>query len=377
MFVVVLASAAVEENGTQVAVKDALSTKDNVIATTKESFGIVEAMHGEFSKELHTPTLKSQIMNGSLAFIVGLVMCINGEFVFKQIVVVIMFLLSAVLTTAELRNGATDKLGLVGIYIVATEVSLIVAIATYYGFRGVKFLLGAVLGLMLAAVVHKALFALLAGSRLQHMIPENSVTLILFGTLLVAAGIWLLNGSKSQCFQVFLGSFFGGSLVASSILYFFTLLAVFNKDSFGSQFQIPDVAHAPAWIDFWKALIVPYSTQGKVGIFAGSDYDQQAHFSVDGLIGLVLWMIIGIFGFKMQLWQEKKGGPCITEKIENKMLQGVEAAALSAGVEVHVTAPARGAGCEPLLGASSPYVPSATGGRSGQTSQRSNWAPPA
>eukprot|EP00929_Paragymnodinium_shiwhaense_P111159 TRINITY_DN787_c0_g1_i1.p1 TRINITY_DN787_c0_g1~~TRINITY_DN787_c0_g1_i1.p1 ORF type:complete len:437 (-),score=144.32 TRINITY_DN787_c0_g1_i1:49-1245(-) len=242
-----------------------------------------------------------QWANGLIAFAVGLVMTIDGEFVFKYLVVggvaVFVFLLSM----SFLENHYEDRFPHQVYQIIAVEAAAALAVVAYKGYDGILVLVGLLLGAVFYYYFHA-----FCDEHVSAPFAESWGFFLIIGNMCVACGVFLFMAKARRRAMAFTSSLTGGCLLSSSMAYFAMLLAVHFRGKLNNEgFDVPE--ECPAWIDFLEVLLFP--SKEPVGIFVGSKYNPQVTSkgpsSLDRWLGVTFWVIFFSIGVLVQVKMEK------------------------------------------------------------------------
>jgi hypothetical protein len=242
---------------------------------------------------------------GIIATILALVMIVDGEFVFKYIVVFMLALCAELMALenmeASFHNGTQTDMILC--HVVAAECAVAAAVISYKGYKGIQILLGLCVG----ALMFFNLKQFLSEHHWSAGFIENTITLLVLGNLCGVLGlVMLISGRIHKKTMALLSSITGGALLAASVAFFVELLCIscFKKSMQNNGFDLPDTC--PPWIDFVKTLV---STTHHVGIFN----KQKLHvaskdLSADRYIGITFWFVFACIGLCIQIKKEKSKG---------------------------------------------------------------------
>jgi len=242
---------------------------------------------------------KHQWINGLVALVFGLVLMIEGELTFKWLVLVGAFFAAMLFAQNEVaaffaRNEAPEATETASYSIlklfVGLEAGACVTYVAFQGYKGVLLMLSAGLGSFIASSGKWRLelwgFAFI----------QKPWVLFAWYSFCVLVPMALVATKKYVKVLVFLTPALGGALVASALTYFFTTAAAVKGWWDVSQ-------PAGAWVDFMRLLCVPGAKD--VGIFT-SYAPLGKTWTVDRLVGCLLWAILFCLGYAVQSRRKKE-----------------------------------------------------------------------
>jgi len=250
------------------------------------------------NEQLHSE--KHQWVNPLLAFVFGGIMVIDGEEVFKWLLVGAVFLLVSVVAMGDL--GLIWPQGDFPLVrrVVGVEAGLLGAFAAIKGIQGVTVLVGAIIGASVAfSVQHKLTH--FAGN--VHLFQETWWVVSLYTIIIVLSVMFFLRKKHSKALAM-LSAAAGGALVVSAVAWVVTEVVV--KAHIGNNTLTPERG---AWIDFLRLLCV--SGADDEGIYANSKFNfdiHGIHFYLDRVLGCIFWFALFAVGTMTQLKNLKRQG---------------------------------------------------------------------
>jgi len=235
-----------------------------------------------------------QWIPAGLAFVIGVVMLIEGDEVFRWLLVGAAFLLCCVLAESEISTvwqvGRHDAIT----RIVGIEAGLVGGYIALQGIDGVVVAVGAVFGAALGMGLQQQL------SALNPDFKDNKGLVVAFYSLFIIAGTYLFK-RKKHVRIIAAASALGGSLLVSSAISWAVTASALKFQWTASA--LPDATpKAGTWLDFVVFLV---SRDGHdVGIFAGSKYNPSIMdhtWRTDRIVGVAFAVILFIVGFKVQI----------------------------------------------------------------------------
>jgi hypothetical protein len=238
---------------------------------------------------------------GSIAFVIGLVMCIvPAELSFNYISIVVVGLLTGL--ALENMEAYYQNFGIVLQIIVSVEVSGLACFLMYVGLRkedggngagggGLRKALGVVLGLFIAFYMH-----LLVQNKWGNHVANHWLFLLFCFNVSVLIGLWGFSDFMTGHHYVlgFVFAFFGSILTASA-LYFFLFLLVQALDSGDIDGrQIPAGPPDTVYVKYFEQLC--WVRSDMVGIFANTTLGTQPFlgevWGLDRILSRVLWVLL-------------------------------------------------------------------------------------
>jgi len=269
---------------------------------------ILEGLRTTMSKELHKSPY--QWANALLALIFGLVMILDGEFVFKWVMVGVVFVLAGMFAMSEVTALWGLDFHSPVRHLVGLEVGGLAAYAALRGIDGVMILASAVLGGLAAWLVQ----SFLVGHGMEFLETQKWAVLVLYSAFVVILAAMFERKGHLKWLAI-ASPALGGAFATSAISYYVTALG-----SHGFLGWLQPLFHdltpvGGPWIDF---LYLICSTHSKdVGIFASSSYGEFTvrgkEFCLDRAAGRTLWAIFFIVGTVVQLRAHKKRSAPIKE----------------------------------------------------------------
>lgn len=266
----------------------------------KSATSVLLTIGKSIQEQLRNP--KGQWINALVAFIFGLVMIVDGEFVFKWLVVGGVFILASILTYNESAAllGFEDK-NLVRF--VVLEVGVCSAFAAHRGIEGMMITVGAILGALVAQEAQN----LCVGVGWTSLQTNKWCEVILY-SLFVLSFMALITLKKHKKMLALLSSAGGGALVASATAWLVTVMALHGYlDTVLYVFKKSLKPAGGAWLDFLELLWTPKSEDK--GVFAGSAYNFtifDTSYRLDRICGCTLWTILFWGGSFIQLKRLQK-----------------------------------------------------------------------
>lgn len=269
-----------------------LADQDTGDTAPVQADSILNAVSSAIDKRLRSPKL--EWCNGLAALIFGLVMVIDGEFIFKAVVVTGIGIFVYLASSSGIKSH-WPQVDNVIMEILAVEFALALSYVAYKGYEGVRVLLGMLLGLYGAQHL-QAHLGQLAG---------NGWVVLVLGNIFVILGVYVFTGRMHKRIAAIVSSLVGGALVSSAIGYFIMLLLVKVRQNLFVGTTVP------VWVDFLYTLVSP-AKHSPVGIYstpATKDLNPTIHGKqvfLDMILGMSLWFILTTVGIWNQLRLEKK-----------------------------------------------------------------------
>lgn len=280
---------------------------------------ILETIAGAIYSELkNTPY---QGVNAVLSLIFGLVLCFDGEFSFKWIIVGLVYMVVSIMAMNQVSIiwglSYTDPLR----HAIGFEAGVVGGYAALRGIDGVQIVVGAFLGV---AAASKTLAWLTAHG--LHFLNHKYCTFVYFSFFVLGAAV--LFGKKGhRKLLAYVSAFLGGAFCASSIEFGVTKIAVLGYMPFLQQL-FPGIApKSGTWIEFMHLL---WSSKAEdVGIFADSRFNSTHSFlgetlDTDRLVGCVLWLIFFVSGSIVQTRRLKKDSASALTEVTKPLLSTEE-----------------------------------------------------
>lgn len=251
----------------------------------------------------------SQQVNALIALAFGLALVLDGEFVFKWILVAGAFITATIISHNESaaywdlpeENPLRRFTGI--------EVGLVCAYVTYRGIEAAQLIVATLFGLYLAHNSQK--FMVAHGAAALHDAP---VLVVAWYSFFIFACLLAVGTKKYLKALGALSSLFGGPLIASALCYFLAHAA-----NTGAIKTAAPVVAAP-WINF-LLLLLNLNDQPDVGIFA--NYEgvlnnfAETGWPFDRIFGCMLWFVCFAFGTVFQA----KRKAARTEKVAARGLE--------------------------------------------------------
>jgi len=235
---------------------------------------------------------KLQEVDAGCALIVGLLMLLNGEIVFKWIAVVAAGILVMLVAMSELSARGFQDQHIRNM--VALEVFLAASYTARKGLGGIMLGIGALFGFFLAGKLEPILS--LAVHAIPHAQDADNLHIItaVWYSIFVLCGIGAVARNGYARVLAIIASICGGALVSSAVAWIATM--ALGKLTFMSQLM-PDLApgrEAP-WYKFFALLVS--SDAEDVGLFANTPSDTFSGFwNLDRVLGLSLWFLLFLLG---------------------------------------------------------------------------------
>jgi hypothetical protein len=269
---------------------------------SQASSAVLGTIFDAISLQLHATHF--QWVDALVALVVGQLMCFNGKFCFKYVLVGSVGLFSYLLTM-EIVKQANPNFGAVLDIVVSGEVCALMSFIAYTGFDALRYLIGSVVGLSLAFYTRILL---------QHMnytaLSDNWAFIVFGSNICVLIGIHLfsnaLNGHHRAMALIF--SLVGACLVSSAFAYFLLLLAQhwsFLAQKLGCEIPMEQ----PFWVEHMMALCYPGTKT--VGVWANcpGSYNHMKllgmKWGIDRIVGRLVWFALFIAGYKLQVKMDK------------------------------------------------------------------------
>lgn len=243
---------------------------------------LAEAIKTQLSDPQH------QWINASLALVVGLLLVIDGDLVFKWVLTGGGFLLAMTIARNEviaiwgLGHGGAISIwdGNIAL-VVGVEAGLLGAYGVARGIDGVMILVGTGLGAVVAHAVQKFLVGM--GCPAFH--TDRWLIVLLFTIIIFSCVYMMAARRRYMCLLAFLAPLLGGALVSSAISWF---VAVFGT-------------HMASSSDAWVEFLLTLCDNGHPGvrIFLGQGKPVVLPWetvSMDRMAGLSLWTVLFFAG---------------------------------------------------------------------------------
>eukprot|EP00927_Polykrikos_kofoidii_P059437 TRINITY_DN54590_c0_g1_i1.p1 TRINITY_DN54590_c0_g1~~TRINITY_DN54590_c0_g1_i1.p1 ORF type:complete len:394 (-),score=50.23 TRINITY_DN54590_c0_g1_i1:129-1310(-) len=254
----------------------------------------------------HQLNMGFQWLNALIVTVFALAMLIDGQFVFKYIVVAFIACFAYLLTLSALEDylndGSTQDAVL--LHFVASEVALVIAFVSYKGYAGILFLLGMLFGTLLFI----GLFIALHASAMLRGSTKDIVAQLVLGNLCVLLGIMVVTTDHiyQRCVAT-VSSLIGGFLLAASVGFFFEWFCVIStgiRDSLSSSgFDVPSAC--PPWVAFADSLLTGTPEVGilhsKIKVHLGA-----TELCFDRWITFLLWFMFAGIGLCIQVKIDQK-----------------------------------------------------------------------
>lgn len=260
------------------------------LASEQEEPSILKTIADALRHQLHVQ--KYQWCNALGAFVLGMVLVIDGEFVFKWVVMLTIGLISMLLALNEVTVALGPAYQHTVRRIIGLEVFAVSTFAAYKGIDGVMIMIAALFGLSVAhfglSVAHRAETILQVG----HLSGQPLACLkTVWYTMIVVGFMFVAHQKKYKQLLAFIAPALGGILVSSAVSWLFTLLAVNGC----MTWLEPHPPVPGAWVDFLSLLM--HSTSMDVGVFANAKFENfQGRFCLDRVCGWTFWFILFAVG---------------------------------------------------------------------------------
>jgi len=249
---------------------------------------ILQEIADVIGEQLHVK--EGQLINAVAAFVVGLLILIDGNMIFKTLLLLAVFAVSGTFAATEvsiawsLHGGWKNDL----VVCVGLEVGAIMAYVAYKGIDGIMTGIAVFFGLFVASGIQQTVALQESGLNGNH-----HVVLYLYSAAVLASMVVVRRGRM----LAIISSAFGGLLVASSICFLYTFAA--TKGQLGALKQVvPDLkpARLGAWVDF-VSMLCGYTSKD-YGVLTGHYfYGMEA----DRVLGRVVWAVIAELGIITQV----------------------------------------------------------------------------
>lgn len=256
-------------------------------AEAQSATSIMADMVHILTSQLSAP--RGQLTNAAIALVFGLVLVIDGQFMFKWAVVgmcfVLMYLFAHNEAAAIWNFSAESRLPLVA----GLELGVLAAWAALYGIEGVMVVVGGMAG---ASVAHLTQVSLVNMGFL--VFQTNAWLQLALYSLFTIWCMYLVSVQRHTRMVAAFCPFLGGALVSSAMSFFATGIAQAGWMPFLDD--VPGRTVGGVWVDFLLLLIRPGAKD--VGVFVGA-YDfklNQTVWSLDRSIGSAAWCIIFLVG---------------------------------------------------------------------------------
>jgi len=260
---------------------------------------LTETIFLSLKKVLDNP--QYQWADVAVAIIFGLILVLDGEFVFRWLVVAAVGLLGALLALSEVSTDLGIAYQGTLRHLVAFEVGLGCAFAAWKGIDGVMLTAFAMIG---AFVAFKTKDIVLLIENYAGSNPWFVVVWYSFWTLL---GMGIMHRRKHIGVLTIVAPLFGAALISASISWMLTTAALKGHLDFLKIALVPQLqpAEKGTWIEFLLFLVDPSNKD--VGVFAHTSFATHPSMSwmhgkwcFDRVLGLVFGFIIFLIGFSIQ-----------------------------------------------------------------------------
>eukprot|EP00933_Yihiella_yeosuensis_P036219 TRINITY_DN29961_c0_g1_i1.p1 TRINITY_DN29961_c0_g1~~TRINITY_DN29961_c0_g1_i1.p1 ORF type:complete len:342 (-),score=75.08 TRINITY_DN29961_c0_g1_i1:56-1081(-) len=262
--------------------------------------GILDSIGEIIFKQLHSS--RYQWVVALVAAIFGLVMVFDGDFFFKWLIVCAVFLVTGIMAMDQVSKSwdLDDDSAIRNI--VGLEAGAIGGYAALRGIEGMQLLFGAMVGCTLAQ--QTAALLLLHG---VQVLETHKIILFLYTSAFVVGFVLLFRKKAYQRFLAILMPGLGGALVASSVAWAFTTLAVNGKLNFLNNMFKDLSPNGGTWVQFFSFIWMDNSED--FGIFANSPHNLHFKGSVyrtDRIADCTLWFVVFLIGAVIQLKRHKE-----------------------------------------------------------------------
>jgi len=233
---------------------------------------------------------ENQWVNAVLAFVVGLVMVFDGEFVFKWLVVGFTFVISLLIALNDVSIlwglGAGDPLRMV----IGVEAGAAMAFAAYKGIDGMMMVIAFFFGGFVAFGLQNSLAAFIN-------VSDNEALIVGLYSVIVAGTMTLVYFKKHARMLIMVSSIAGGLFVSTALSYFIALASVHGlMHWFNHLFPSLQPAHLGCWVDYVALLL--HGGRKDVGVLIGEDVHG---IPADRIAGCTLWLLVSFFGIYFQV----------------------------------------------------------------------------
>jgi len=248
---------------------------------------LLKALPEALKQQLRAPSKQVQQGLAAVAGVLGLVCMANGEVMLFQIIVFGTFVVSALLMHNEAAAmwGAGSASDSALSMVTALEAGLASTVIVFYAYDGVLLVIGALVGCFIAHVSEKFVVSTLGVDAATF---DEHVVFVWYS--IFTLGCWGLVARKMH--GKYLGvvtSFFGGGLVASSVLFVMQAHQMW-VDCLGELLGGADVT--PGY--------VPVVTNTTAQVTAWGEADAVRGFSNFHLVGYAIWAVCFLAGAKFQ-----------------------------------------------------------------------------
>merc|ERR1719330_826874 len=272
---------------------------EDIVASESD---ILKAVSGESVESVWKSLVKSlehsldepklQFAVASCAFVFGILLVIDGEFIFKWIVIAATGILAMLLALSEVSASLGEEYQHNIRTAVGVEVFLVASYTAWKGLDGVMLVVGAMFGFFVA---HSAqpLVMLVADeepTRIHHGIVAAWYSIFVLGCMMA------VHAKKYAKFLATVAPLIGGALVASAMAWMAMTASLHGKMDWLVKLvpQLQPGEKAP----WYKYLLLLIDTDSKdVGIFANTSFENfSGKWNLDRVLGASVWFVLFILG---------------------------------------------------------------------------------
>mmetsp|Transcript_53881 Transcript_53881/g.157174 ORF Transcript_53881/g.157174 Transcript_53881/m.157174 type:complete len:376 (+) Transcript_53881:27-1154(+) len=231
------------------------------------------------------------------AFVLGLILFINGKRFYEGLLVVGVAAVVLVMAMNFVASLWALKLHSPIPITVGIEVALVSAYSAWRGIEGLNIAIGVSFGFFLSFRLQQAL--VMIGLTSLDATKGSHWGVVVFYTVFVLLLILVFRKEGHLRALAFLSPVLGGLLMTSALSWGITFVAVrgYAKEMKSSMPELSPV-EAP-WVAFLRLLFELHSKD--VGIFADSPYNIEGSlYTTDRLVGWVFWLLFTIIGWLLQ-----------------------------------------------------------------------------
>uniref|UniRef100_A0A7S2IVY1 DUF4203 domain-containing protein n=1 Tax=Zooxanthella nutricula TaxID=1333877 RepID=A0A7S2IVY1_9DINO len=261
-------------------------------APVQSAEGILHKMCMGVAKQLRGG---HQWVNALVAFIFGIVMVFDGEYVFRWLIIGAVFLLCCVVAMSDVSAAwGLDSHSYVRSF-VGLEVGALGAYLALLGMEGMQAAVGALLG---GVVAYQAQQHLIAWGAV-YFDTHKSLVLLLY-TVIVLLSVFLFKRKMHLRALAIVSAAAGGVLVASAMAWALTDMALRGWLDPVLDADPSAVPKDGPWLDFFLLLVSPSSPD--VGVFSGQSWGVFGQvWRIDRALGLCFAFVLFLAGAATQL----------------------------------------------------------------------------
>lgn len=254
----------------------------------------LQAMWTSVKTQLENPHWQS--LKALCAMILGLVMLYEGQLIFKLLVAIFMVIFFFFLTVNEL--SATEPGSSAAVRVIAgAEVGCVAGLVVWKGYDGFKYLLGAGAG----AWVGHTIISFFARHGFDLVTEKSGWAVLVLLNIPILLGMWFFGDATRARLLAIASSFYGGSMVSASLLFFGLALVESQADYIEKNFETRLSDTMVPWISFmlmlWNWQLPP------AGFFSSvipEGKDEPVAEQTDRVIGVVIWLFLWCLGYWFQ-----------------------------------------------------------------------------